>query len=63
MNDMENKLKELKDKQQEDFMEKLLKDVEWLSEKANAKSYNPTAKEKQDFNKISVIIKNMTEWF
>lgn len=54
--------KELKDKMQNEFIDKLLDDVEFFLEKANRKDYELTEHEKIVFNKIYTIINNMNKW-
>ena len=56
-------LKELKEKSQNEFIDKLKNDVEWLCEKANKKEYQATEHEKQVFNSIRTIINDMNNWF
>lgn len=52
-----------KQKQQNEFIDKILTDVEWLCEKANKRDYQPTKHEQETFKKIYSIIINMDKWF
>lgn len=51
------------EKMQEEFMAKLLDQIELLNEKANKKDYEPTSNEREMFRKIYTIITNMNNWF
>lgn len=55
--------RKIEEKKQDDFIDKLFKDIEWLCEKANEKDYEPTVHEKEVFTKIVTIIDNMKTWF
>ena len=48
---------------QNQFIDKILDDVQFLCEKANRKDYEPTDYERFVFGKIKNIINNMSEWF
>lgn len=63
MEELMKKMKEVKDKAQDDFIDHLCEDVEWYCEKASAKGYEPTLHEQEAFAKIANIITNMKEWF
>lgn len=56
-------IRRLQDENQDKFIDALAEKVEYLCEKANAKSYEPTVHEKQVFANIVTIIDNMKEWF
>lgn len=56
-------IRKAQEKQQDDFIDKLFKDIEWFCEKANEKDYEPTIHEKEVFTKIVTIIDNMKSWF
>ena len=60
---MQMALRKLKEASQEEFMSRLLDMVENLLEKANVKTYEPTTKEREDFRKVALIIRNMESWF
>lgn len=60
---MQMALRKLKEESQEEFMSRLLDMVENLLEKANVKTYAPTTKEREDFRKVALIIRNMESWF
>ena len=60
---MQLELKRVNDKTQNDFINKLKNDIDWLCEKANQKGYEPTEHERVIFNEISIIIDNMKKWF
>lgn len=60
---MQMALRKLKEASQEEFMSRLLDMVENLLEKANVKTYAPTTKEREDFRKVALIIRNMESWF
>ena len=51
------------DQAQNDFIDKIYNDVEWLCEKANRKNYEPTQHERDTFGQIYTIIANMNKWF
>lgn len=57
------KLKESQEKMQDEFIDKLLDEVMFLSEKTNKKEYDPTLHEQEQFRKIVNIINNMAKWF
>lgn len=61
--DLQTKMQQIKEEQQDKFITKLLEDVEYLCEKANHQSYNPTNYEREIFNRIRIIINNMNDWF
>ena len=48
---------------QNQFIDKIYDDISYLCEKANLKSYEPTAHEKITLGKIQAIINNMCKWF
>ena len=56
-------LKANQEKLQNNFIDDILEKVEFLLEKANNKSYEPTDYEREQFGKIATIIKNMSNWF
>lgn len=60
---MQMALRKLKEASQEEFMSRLLDMVENLLEKANVKTYVPSTKEREDFRKVALIIRNMESWF
>lgn len=60
---IEEQLDEIKQMHQNEMMEKLLETISNLSEKANAKSYVPTEKERYLFSKIVGIINDLNNWF
>lgn len=60
---MQMALRKLKEASQEEFMSRLLDMVENLLEKANVKTYAPSTKEREDFRKVALIIRNMESWF
>lgn len=61
--ELKSLIKKAQEKQQDNFIDKLFKDIEWLCEKANEKDYEPTVHEKEVFTKIVTIIDNMKAWF
>jgi len=61
--EIENDLKELHDKMQNDFIDKLNESVDWLIEKSMKKSYAPTNYERIVFNEIRTKLNNMNKWF
>lgn len=60
---MQTALRKLKKASQEEFMSILLDMVKNLLEKANVKTYAPSAKEREDFRKVALIIRDMESWF
>lgn len=62
-NEIKAKLKEIEEQNQNNFIDKLLNNVEYLLEKANRKEYQPTQHEREQFSKILTIINNMNNWF
>jgi hypothetical protein len=63
LQELKERQKELKDQMQNEFIERLLDNIEHLVEKANRKDYEPTEHERVTFNKIYNIIVNMSKWF
>lgn len=61
--ELERQIKANKEKQQNDFIDKLEENVNWLLEKANRRDYEPTQHEKEVFGRIATIIDNMKNWF
>lgn len=61
--DLLNEMRALKDKQQNDFIDKLNGDIDWLIEKAMKKDYQPTEYERIIFNSIRQKLENMNMWF
>ncbi len=61
--DLLNEMRKLKDKQQNDFIDKLNCDIDWLIEKAMKKEYQPTEYERTTFNNIRQKLENMNKWF
>lgn len=55
--------RELQEKQQNEFANKILTDIEWWCEKANKKDYEPTLEERDCLNKVITIVNNMNNWF
>ena len=60
---LEKMMRETKDKQQNEFIDKLYEMVDNLCEKANKKVYQPTDHERKVFRKIYNIITAMNNWF
>lgn len=56
-------IRKIKDKLQNDFMEKLESDVDWLLEKGIKKEYVATNYERMVFNRIRQKLENMNKWF
>jgi len=48
---------------QNNFIDKLTSEVEYLLEKANKADYIPTDHEREQFGKIATIVANMNNWF
>lgn len=61
--EMQKAINEIKEKQQNEFIDKLGEMVDLLCEKANKKDYEPTQYEKEIFNHIYIVISNMNSWF
>lgn len=61
--ELQETLKQVNEKIQNEFIDRIYNDVEFLCEKANKKSYEPTLHEKMTFDKIATIIENMRNWF
>lgn len=61
--ELQKQMKENKDKMQNEFIDKLLDQIEHYNDKANRRDYVPTDHEKEVFSKIATIIINMTKWF
>ena len=51
------------EKIQNEFIDRLVDQVEFLAEKAVRKSYEPTDHEREQFAKIHAIITDMNLWF
>lgn len=60
---LKQRMKEAQEKIQNDFIDKIYSDIEFLLEKANRSDYEVTQHEKEVFNRICVIINNMKTWF
>ena len=56
-------LRAVEEANQNEFIDGLLQQVEFLCEKANKRDYEPTDYERAIFNRIATIITNMTDWF
>ena len=56
-------IRKSKDKLQNDFMDKLESDVDWLLEKGIKKEYVATNYERMVFNRIRQKLENMNKWF
>ena len=63
LEEMQKAMKEIKEKQQNEFIDKIVEMVDLLCEKANRKDYEPTQYEKEMLNHIYVVITNMNNWF
>ena len=61
--DLEVEIRKSKDKMQNDFMDKLETDVDWLLEKAIKKDYVATQYERVVFDRIRKKLENMNGWF
>lgn len=61
--DLLNEMRVLKEKQQNDFIDKLNSDIDWLIEKAMKKDYQATEYERIIFNNIRQKLENMNKWF
>lgn len=61
--DLLNEMRVLKEKQQNDFIDKLNNDIDWLIEKAMKKEYQATEHERTIFNNIRQKLENMNKWF
>ena len=51
------------EKQQNQFIDKLVEQIEFLCEEANRKDYVPTDCEREQFAKIVAIVTDMNNWF
>lgn len=60
---LQAQLKANNDKMQNDFIDKIVADIEWLCEKSNRKDYEPTEHEREQLAKIITIVNNMNQWF
>ena len=63
LEEMQKAMKAIKEKQQNEFIDKIVEMINLLCEKANKKDYEPTQHEKEMFNHIYVVISNMNNWF
>lgn len=63
LEELKKAMRENEEKQQEDFIDRLVDQIELLNEKAVRKSYVPTEHEREQFNKIYTIVTNMNNWF
>ena len=61
--ELRKELRKTEEKIQDEFIDSLYDKVEFLCEKANKKSYEPTVQEKMTFEKIATIIESMAKWF
>ncbi len=61
--ELEQQIKANKEKQQNDVIDRLEENINWLLEKANRRVYEPTQHEKEVFDRIATIIDNMKNWF
>lgn len=60
---MKKQMRLIEEKNQEEFMKKLLDMLENLEEKAVKKSYIPTDDEREMFRQVCNIIYGMRDWF
>ena len=61
--EMADEIQKGKEKMQDDFIDKLNQDVDWLIEKTMKSSYRPTSYERTIFNQIRQKLENMNKWF
>lgn len=61
--EMQQELKRLRQKQQDEFIDKLEQQIDWMIEKANDSSYQATDHERVVFNRIRQKLENMNKWF
>lgn len=61
--ELQQKQQELKEEQQNTFIDKIKADIVYLCEKANRKDYKPTIHEQQQLKAIADIINNLINWF
>lgn len=61
--ELQQRMRELDEKAQNQFIDKIYNDIEWLCEKANRSDYVATEYEMQVFSKIYNIVVNMDKWF
>lgn len=61
--ELKRQMLETKNKMQDEFIDKLLDQIEHYNDKANRRDYVPTEHEKEVFSKIATIIINMAKWF
>ena len=61
--ELQKLIRENNEKIQNQFIDKILDDVQFLCEKANRKDYEPTEYERTKFYEIYIIVNNMMKWF
>lgn len=60
--ELKEQMQNIKDKSQNEFIEKLLDMVEHYAEKTNKKDYTPTNHERETFRKILIMINNINNY-
>lgn len=63
LEELKQKQKEIEEKMQNEFINKLYNDIEHLINKAIRKDYQPTVHEKEVLNKIHCMINDLVKWF
>ena len=61
--EMQNKMREFQEKQQNDFIDSLVEKVELFIETVIKKDYEFTGHERVQFCKIAALVKQIDEWF
>lgn len=63
--ELKEEMRKVQEKMQNEFIDKLLDSITWLSEKVNEKDYEPTSHEREVFSQIINIIvtNNMIDRF
>ena len=61
--ELQKELRAKEEEMQDDFIDKLNTQIDWLIEKNMKKDYKPTEYERIVFNQIRVKLENMNKWF
>ena len=61
--ELQQAIRRNQEKMQDDYINKIYDELLYLCEKANLKTYEPTAHEKITLGKIQTIINDMCKWF
>ena len=61
--EIQSKIRQSREKEQDKFIDKITDNIEFLNEKANRKDYEHTWNGKPHFKKIHAIVTDTAKWF